>query len=68
MVHTDDTGWRVGGESAFLMAFETEDATVYQVRGRHRNDEVREVVPADYAGVMGDRSSAELRCSGTVGS
>ena len=52
VVHTDDTGWRVGGEGAFLMAFETEDATVYQVRGRHRNEEVREVVPADYAGVM----------------
>ena len=52
VVHTDDTGWRVGGESAFLMAFETEDATVYQVRGRHRNEEVREVVPGDYAGVM----------------
>ena len=52
VVHTDDTGWRVGGESAFLMAFETDDATVYQVRDRHRNDEVREVVPADYAGVM----------------
>ena len=52
MVHTDDTGWRVGGEGAFLMAFETDDATVYQVRGRHRNDEVREVVPGDYAGVM----------------
>ena len=52
VVHTDDTGWRVGGEGAFLMAFETEDATVYQVRSRHRNEEVREVVPADYAGVM----------------
>ena len=52
VVHTDDTGWRVGGESAFLMAFETDDATVYQVRSRHRNDEVREVVPSDYAGVM----------------
>ena len=52
VVHTDDTGWRVGGESAFLMAFETDEATVYQVRSRHRNEEVREVVPADYAGVM----------------
>ena len=52
VVHTDDTGWRVGGEGAFLMAFETDEATVYQVRGRHRNEEVREVVPADYAGVM----------------
>ena len=52
VVHTDDTGWRVDGEGAFLMAFETEDATVYQVRGRHRNEEVREVVPSEYGGVM----------------
>ena len=52
VVHTDDTGWRVGGEGAFLMAFETDDATVYQVRSRHRNEEVREVVPGDYGGVM----------------
>jgi hypothetical protein len=34
------------------MAFETEEATVYQVRPRHRNEEVREVVPSDYRGVM----------------
>ena len=51
-VHTDDTGWRVGGKPAFLMAFETGEATVYQVRARHRNEEVREVVPSDYGGVM----------------
>ena len=41
VVHTDYTCWRVDGEGTFLMAFETEDATVYQVRGRHRNEEVR---------------------------
>lgn len=52
MVHTDDTGWRVGGDPAFLMVFETDQATVYQVRPRHRNEEVREVVPTDYRGVM----------------
>ena len=52
VVHTDDTGWRVGGERAFLMAFETDEATVYQVRARHRNEEVREVIPANYGGVM----------------
>jgi len=51
-VHTDDTGWRVGGEPAHLMAFETAAATVYQVRAQHRNEEVREVVPAEYAGVL----------------
>ncbi len=52
VVYTDDTGWRVGGERAFLMVFETAEATVYQVRPRHRNEEVREVIPSDYPGVM----------------
>jgi transposase len=51
-VHTDDTGWRVGGKPAQLMAFTTETATVYQIRDRHRNQEVREVIPATYAGVL----------------
>jgi hypothetical protein len=51
-VHTDDTGWRVGGKPAQLMVFTTEEATVYQIRRRHRNEEVREVIPADYAGVL----------------
>lgn len=35
------------------MAFDTVEATVYQIRSQHRNEEVREVVPADYLGVMG---------------
>jgi hypothetical protein len=34
------------------MAFDTDDATVYQVRPRHRHQEVQEVVPTDYQGVM----------------
>lgn len=52
VVYTDDTGWRVGGEPAHLMAFETEATSVYQIRPRHRHEEVQEVIPADYAGVM----------------
>jgi transposase len=51
-VYTDDTGWRVGGENAHLMAFDTDEVTVYQVRPRHRHQEVQEVVPANYRGVM----------------
>ena len=51
-VHTDDTGWRQGGSPAWLMVFETDAATVYQVRPRHRNQEVRERIPADSPGVM----------------
>ena len=35
-----------------MMVFETDAATVYQVRPRHRNEEVRERIPGDYPGVM----------------
>ena len=51
-VHTDDTGWRMGGRAAWLMTFVTDTTTLYQVRPRHRNEEVRERIPSDYAGVM----------------
>lgn len=52
-VSTDDTGWKVRGENAHLMAFDTNEATVYQVRPRHRPQEVQEIVPRNYPGVMG---------------
>src|SRR5262245_25187433 len=44
VVHTDDTGWRVGGEPAYLMAFEAEEATVYQIWPRHCHEPVQEVI------------------------
>jgi hypothetical protein len=53
VVYTDDTGWKVGGDNAHLMAFDTDQVTVYQVRPRHRHREVQEVVPRNYQGVMG---------------
>jgi hypothetical protein len=34
------------------MAFDTDQATVYQVRPRHRHQEVQEVIPRNYLGVM----------------
>ena len=51
-IYTDDTGWRVGGKMAFLMGFDTDRATVYQVRFQHRNEEVREIHSSQYKGVM----------------
>lgn len=51
-VHTDDTGWRVGGVAAQLMVFANAEQVVYQIRRRHRNEEVRELIPADFEGVM----------------
>lgn len=52
VVHTEDTGWRVGGEPAHRRAFETDAASVYQIRPRPRHAAVPEVIPAAYAGVM----------------
>jgi transposase len=51
-VYTDDTGWKVGGENAHLVAFDTDQATIYQVRSQHRHQEVQEIIPTDYSGVM----------------
>lgn len=53
VVYTDDTSWKVGGELAHLMAFDPDEVMVYQVRPRHRHQEVQEVVPRNYPGVMG---------------
>ena len=58
-VNTDDTGWRVGGKPAQLMAFVSPTLSVYQVRSQHRNEEVRELLPSDFSGVMNcDRGRA----------
>jgi hypothetical protein len=34
------------------MGFETPDPVFFQIRPQHRNEEVREVIPRDYQGVM----------------
>src|SRR5947209_7669649 len=52
VVYTDDTGWPIHGQAAYLMAFDTDQATVFQIRNQHRNEEVRELIPSDFAGVM----------------
>lgn len=58
VAHTDDTGIKQGGKAAYLMGFATPDTedkpgvSVYQTRERHRNEEVREVIPSDYQGTM----------------
>jgi len=58
VAHTDDTGMPMGGKVAYLMGFSTPDTraepgvSFYQTRRRHRNEEVREVLPADYQGIM----------------
>lgn len=52
VTYTDDTGWRVGGDGAYLMAFDTDQQTVYQIRSQHGNEQVRELIPSDYEGTL----------------
>ena len=52
VIHTDDTGWRVNGKPAQMMVFESPSQVVYQIRSRHRNQEVREVIGDDYQGTL----------------
>ena len=52
-INTDDTGWRINGYLAQLMAFDSRAVAVYQIRLQHRNEEVREVIGNDYQGILG---------------
>jgi hypothetical protein len=52
VTYADDTGWRVGGDGAYLMAFDTDQETVYQIRRQHGNEQVREVIPSGYRGTL----------------
>jgi len=51
-INTDDTGWRIGGQPAQLLVFESKPVVVYQLRPRHRNEEVRAVIGDHYEGTL----------------
>ena len=53
VVNTDDTGWKIGGQPAYLMGFFSKTLAVYQIRTRHRHEEVREMLGIDFAGLLG---------------
>jgi transposase len=53
VVNTDDTGWRTGGQPSFLMGFFTSVCAVFQIRDRHRQEEVLEVLGQDFKGKLG---------------
>jgi len=52
VLHTDDTSWWVAGYAAWLMVFCNRELVVFQIRYWHRNEEVRELVPSDFAGIL----------------
>ena len=51
-VHTDDTGWKIDGVVAYLMGFGTKDTAYYQIRHRHRAQEVAEVIREAFEGIL----------------
>lgn len=53
VVNTDDTGWRTGGKPSYLMGFFTPTLAVYQIRDRHRHEEVLEVIGEHFPGILG---------------
>ncbi len=51
-VSPDETGWRIGGEKAWLWVFATATMCVYHVARGRGFEQATEVLPADYAGVL----------------
>ncbi len=52
VVSPDETGWRVGGRSAWLWAFAATTLTVYAICEGRGFDEAVTVLPADFAGTL----------------
>jgi transposase len=65
-IHTDSTGWRIGGEPAALTTFATPDTevpgkTVYKITEHHGADEVIDVVGPNYRGTLNTDRGVEYR-------
>jgi transposase len=50
--HVDETGWKIGGRSAWLWVFADEHATLYRIRKSRGHEVVVEVLGGDYQGVL----------------
>src|SRR5512132_3594310 len=50
--HVDETGWEIGGRSAWLWVFADEHATLYRIRKSRGHEVAVEVLGEDYEGVL----------------
>ena len=50
--HVDETGWKIGGRSAWLWVFADEHATLYRIRKSRAHGVVVEVLGEDYEEVL----------------
>jgi hypothetical protein len=65
-IHTDSTGWHIGGDAAALTTFATPDAeapgkTVYKITEHHGADEVIDVIGPNYQGTLTTDRGVEYR-------
>jgi transposase len=52
VVHADETGWKVGGHSAWLWVFTNEQLTLYVIDPHRDHDVVERILGLDFAGVL----------------
>jgi transposase len=50
--HVDETGWKIGGRSAWLWVFADAHATLYRIRPSRGHEVVVEVLGDDYPGIL----------------
>ena len=50
--HVDETGWKIGGRSAWLWVFADEHATLYRIRKSRAHEVVVEVLGEEFGGVL----------------
>ena len=50
--HVDETGWKIGGRSAWLWVFADEKVTLYRIRKSRAHDVVVEVLGEEFGGVL----------------
>src|SRR5215210_3532230 len=62
VVYPDESGWRIGGFSAWLWAFTNRRETVYQIARGRGYAEAASVLGEDYAGVLVADGWAPYRC------
>ncbi|WP_291423199.1 IS66 family transposase [Deinococcus sp.] len=51
-IHHDDTGWRIGGEQAWVGAYRSTDVALFKVNPQHTSAELRAVLGDEFQGTL----------------
>jgi len=52
VVNGDETGWKIGGNNAWLWVFTSEGATVYTIDKRRSHDVAERILGSDFQGIL----------------